>query len=290
MQGKIVLITGGNTGIGKATAIGLGKRGARVVFTARDPGKGEAAAHEIRAETGAEVTSMLLDLGSFASIEAFAADFRERFAELHVLVNNAGLILTERAETAEGFEATLGVNHLGHFLLTELVLDRLRASAPARIVVVSSAAHYRSRGLDFEDLGARRRYGSYRVYADSKLANLYFVSELARRLRGTGVTVNAVHPGVVASDFAADGDTQGLLRWFYRVAKPLLRTPEEGAETTLYVATAPELGEVTGEYFANCRRARPSRVARDDQAARRLWQVSADLVAAARDRHGSRHT
>ena len=289
MQGKTVLVTGGNTGIGKATAIGLGKRGARVVFTARDPAKGEAAAHEIRAETGAEVTPMLLDLASFASVEAFAADFRERFAELHVLVNNAGLILSKRAETTEGFEATLGVNHLGHFLLTELVLDRLQASAPARIVVVSSAAHHRSRGLDFDDLQSRCRYGSYRVYADSKLANLYFVRELARRLQATGVTVNAVHPGVVASDFAADGDTGGPLRWFYQVAKPLLRTPGEGAETTLYVATAPELEGVTGEYFANCRRARPSRVARDDQAARRLWQVSAELVAAARGHHGSQH-
>jgi NAD(P)-dependent dehydrogenase (short-subunit alcohol dehydrogenase family) len=284
MQGKTVLITGGNTGVGKATAIGLGRRGARVVFTARDPGKGEAAARQIRAETGAEVTWMLLDLASFASIEAFGSQFRERFAELHVLVNNAGLILSERSETADGFEATLGVNHLGHCLLTELLLDRLRASAPARIVVLSSDAHRRSRGLDFEDLQSHRRYGAFRVYADSKLANLYFVRELARLLQGTGVTVNAVHPGVVATDFAADGDTRGPLRWFYRVAEPLLRTPSEGAETTLYVATAPELAEVTGEYFANCRRVRPSRVARDDRAARRLWQVSAELVAAARER------
>ena len=137
---------------------------------------------------------------------------------------------------------------------------------------------------------SRRRYRAFRVYADSKLANLYFVRELARLLQGTGVTVNAVHPGVVATDFGADGDTRGPLRWFYRVAKPVLRTPSEGAETTLYVATAPELAEVTGEYFANCRRVRPSRVARDDQAARRLWQVSAELVAAARERHGSRPT
>jgi NAD(P)-dependent dehydrogenase (short-subunit alcohol dehydrogenase family) len=290
MQGKTALITGGNTGVGKFTAIGLVRRGARVVFTARDPGKGEAAARQIRAETGAEVTWMLLDLASFASVEACAAEFRERFAELHVLVNNAGLILSQRTETADGFEATLGVNHLGHFLLTELLLDRLRASAPARIVVLSSDAHRRSRGLDFDDLESRRRYRAFRVYADSKLANLYFVRELARLLQGTGVTVNAVHPGVVATDFAADGDTRGPLRWFYRVAKPLLRTPSEGAETTLYVATASELAEVTGEYFANCRRVRPSRVARDDQAARRLWQVSAELVAAARERHGSRHT
>ncbi len=279
METKIVLVTGGNTGIGRAAAVALAERGARVIITARDPEKGERAAREMRAESQADITWMLLDLASFASIEAFAGEFLERFAGLHVLINNAGLILSQHTLTAEGFEATFGINHLGHFLLTQRLLARIRASAPARIVVVSSDAHRRSFGLDFDHLASPRRYAAYRVYADSKLANLYFVRELARLLQGTGVTVNAVHPGVVATGFAADGDVRGPLAWFYRWSRPLLRTAAEGASTVVFVATAPELDQVTGEYFANCRRVRPSRVARDDQAARRLWELSSELLA-----------
>jgi NAD(P)-dependent dehydrogenase (short-subunit alcohol dehydrogenase family) len=279
MNGKTVLITGGNSGLGKATARELGRRGARVVITARDAGKGEQAERELRRETGADVTWMNLDLASLASVTSFAEEFLRCKPELHVLINNAGVLLSQRQETVDGMEMTWAVNHVGHFLLTELLLPCLRTHAPARIVVVSSQAHYRSWGLSFDDLYSVKNYQAYRVYADTKLANLYFSRELARRLRGSGVMVNAVHPGLVATGFAAEGDARGPLAWFYRYARPFMRTPEQGAQTILYAATAPELEGVSGEYFSNSRRARPSRMARNDVAARKLWALTAELIA-----------
>lgn len=282
MQGRTVLITGGNAGIGKETAVGLAALGANVVITSRDAGRGEAAVEEIRRRGGPQVTAMVLDLASFASIHGFVADFLGRFEQLHVLINNAGLILSERRETEEGFEMTFGVNHLGHFVLTDLLLERLKACAPARIINVSSRAHQRAlTGLDFDDLQSTRGYRGLLVYARSKLANIYFTRELARRLEGTGVTANAVHPGLVSSRFALDGDVKGPIAWFYRVAKPLMRTARDGAETPIWAAHAPELAEVSGRFFGDCHEQRPSRVALDDGAARRLWEESEALVASA---------
>jgi NAD(P)-dependent dehydrogenase (short-subunit alcohol dehydrogenase family) len=221
---------------------------------------------------------MALDLASFASIEEFSAAFTQRCSELHVLVANAGLVLGDRRRTCEGFEMTFGVNHLGHFLLTEALLPLLRAGAPARIVVVASEAHRRRGGLDFDDLQSQRRYDGFAVYCRSKLANIYFTRELARRLSDEGITVNAVHPGVVASGLGRDGDVKGMFGWLIRRAAPFLLSEARGAETSVYVATAPELEGRTGGYFAKCRPIEPSKEALDDASARRLWQVSEQLV------------
>ncbi len=280
MQGKTVLITGANSGIGKETAVALARAGATVVFTSRDPEKGEQAVADIRQRSGADVTLMPLDLASFPSIRALAADFLQRYDALHVLINNAGLILTGRTETEQGFETTFGVNHLGHFLLTQLLLDRIKANAPARIVNVASRAHRFARsGLDFDDLQLTRSYGGMQAYGRSKLANIYFTRELARRLEGSGVTVNALHPGGVATGFARDGDVRAPFSWLFTLAKPFLRSPEKGAQTSIFLASAPELDGVTGKHFADSKEAQPTSIAQDDDAARRLWEASEQLIA-----------
>ncbi len=282
MQGKTVLITGGNSGIGFETALALAADGATVAFTSRDPHRGEHAADEIRRRTSVQPHLMPLDLASFASIRAFAADFLERFDNLHVLINNAGLILSERTETEDGFETTFGVNHLGHFLLTHLLLDRIKASAPARIINVASRAHSFARsGLDFDDLQLTSRYGGMKAYARSKLANIYFNRELARRLQGTGVTVNALHPGSLATGFGRDGDVKGPFGWLFSLGRPFLRSSEKGAQTSIYLASAPEVEGVTGNYFADSKETEPTSIARDDEAARRLWEASEALVSQA---------
>jgi NAD(P)-dependent dehydrogenase (short-subunit alcohol dehydrogenase family) len=279
MQGKTVLITGANSGIGKETAVALARAGATVVFTSRDPQKGEQAAADIRRRSGADVALMPLDLASFPSIRALADDFLQRYDQLHLLINNAGLILTERTETEQGFETTFGVNHLGHFLLTQLLLDRIKASAPARIVNVASAAHRFARsGLDFDDLQLTNSYGGMQAYGRSKLANIYFTRELARRLQGTGVTVNALHPGSVNTGFSHDGDTNSLYSFLWSIAKPFLRSPEKGAQTSIYLASGPELDGITGKYFADSKETEPTSIAQDDEAARRLWTASEQLI------------
>ncbi len=282
-EGKRVLVTGGNTGLGLETAVALAAMGASVTITSRNAERGEAARQQIVERSGAgDVEVMALDLARFASIRAFAADFLDRHDRLDVLVNNAGLILSERTETEDGFETTFGVNHLGPMLLTDLLLDRLRASAPARIVVVASEAHkFALDGLKFDDLQCRGHFFSYRVYGRSKLANIYFTRALARRLEGSGVTVNAVHPGSVATRFARDGDTRFVTALTTFVARPFARTPEAGARTQVWAAAAPELEGVTGEYLVSSRRAngKLSRAARDDEAAERLWRASEELIA-----------
>jgi NAD(P)-dependent dehydrogenase (short-subunit alcohol dehydrogenase family) len=280
ITGRTVLITGGNTGIGKAAAIELARQGARVVITARNEDKGKAALREIAEKSGREADCLHLDLASFESVRSCASKFVELHTELYVLINNAGLILSERAETVEGFEMTVGVNHLGHFLLTSLLKDMLVSSAPARIVTVSSDAHRRAiGGLDFDDLQSMRRYDPLLTYGRTKLMNILFTRELARRLEGTSVTANAVHPGVVATEFALDGDARGFLSLFYSVFKPFLRSPERGADTIVHLATAPELSDVTGAYFVNRRVRPPSGEARDDVAAARLWELSEQWIA-----------
>ncbi len=278
---RIALITGGNSGIGKWTAIGLLRAGYRVMITSRNPERGEQAMAEIRERAGeGEVDCLTLDLASFASIRACAEEVLSRHDRLDLLVNNAGLLLTDRRTTEEGFEMTFGVNHLGHFLLTSLLLPRLRASAPARIVNLASDAHKAARkGLDFDDLQHQARYSGMPVYCESKLANIYFTRELSRRLEGEGVTVNAVHPGVVASGFARDGDAKGVMSWLVSVARPFMISEQKGAATSLYVATSPELEGKSGGYYAKCRPASLSRAAKDDAAAARLWTVSEALIA-----------
>ena len=249
MAGKVVVITGGNTGIGKEAAVGLAGLGARVVITSRNEERGRSAQKEIADRSGSDsVEVMSLDLASFTSIRAFAADVLDRFDHLDVLVNNAGLILRRRAETQDGFEETFGVNHLGHFLLTDLLLERLRAGAPARVVVVSSDAHKGARqGLDFDDLQAEHKYRWAKAYSKSKLANIYFARELSRRLDGTGITVNALHPGFVRSEFGRGGDLGGIYGWGIKyLASPFAISPEKGARTSIYLASSPEVEAVSG--------------------------------------------
>jgi len=282
MAGKIVLITGGNTGIGKEAAVGLASAGARVVITARNEERGRAARKEIVERSGSTIVDVMpLDLARFESIRSFAADLLGRFDRLDVLVNNAGLILRRRTETADGFESTFGINHLGHFLLTDLLLERLRASAPARVVVVSSNAHKGARrGLDFDDLQSARRYRWMDAYNKSKLANIYFARELSRRLDGTSVTANALHPGFVRSEFGRGGDLGPVYGFGIRyIAGPFAISPEKGARTTVYLAASPEVEGVSGGYFYKCKPSAPSAVAQNDDAARRLWDASERLVA-----------
>jgi len=282
MNGKRVVITGGNTGIGKEAAVGVASAGAQVVITARNEERGRAARQEIADRSGSSsVEVMPLDLASFRSIRSFAADFLGRFDQLDVLVNNAGLIHRRRTETEDGFETTFGVNHLGHFLLTDLLLDRLRASAPARVVVVSSDAHKGARqGLDFDDLQSERRYRWGKAYSKSKLANIYFARELARRLDGSGVTANALHPGFVRSEFGRGGDLGPVYGFGIRyVAGPFAISPEKGARTSIYLASSPEVEGATGGYYYRCQAKKPSQQAQDEDAARRLWGASEKLIA-----------
>ena len=282
MTGKHVLITGGNSGIGRETAAELARLGANVAITSRDAARGREAAAEILSRTGRTVDVIGLDLASLASVRSAARAYLGRFDRLDVLINNAGGILSRRSLTPEGFEATFCGNYLGHFLFTSLLIESLRATAPARIVMVSSDAHRFARSLDFSDLQLAGRYGTWRAYSRSKLAVILFTRELARRLQGTGVTANSLHPGIIASGFGQDGDVSGAWGLFVRLTRPLrplLISPAEGARTILFLATSPEVAHVSGEYFVKSRVATPSPAARDDAAARRLWEVSEALVA-----------
>ncbi len=281
MQGNVCLVTGANSGIGLETSRELARRGATVVMCARDRNRGDAAVADIKQSTGNDAVELLeLDLASFGSIRAAVANFLDRHDRLDLLINNAGLVLGDRRTTAEGFESTFGINHLGHFLWTTLLLDVLKDSAPARIINLASDAHRMSRGLDFNDLNyERREYKGFQVYGDSKLANILFTRELARRLEGTGVVVHAVHPGVVATGFGRDGDVKGVLGWLVRVAAPFLLTSAKGARTTIHVATSDAASDSTGLYWAKSRVKQPTAHARNDEAAKKLWECSEALVA-----------
>lgn len=277
MAGKAVLITGGTAGIGKATAIGLAALGARVAITGRDLGRAEAAAVEIRRETGnPDVRAFSADLSSQAEVRRLAAEVLEAYPRLDVLVNNVGGSWASRHVTADGLEHTFAVNHLAAFLLTNLLLDRLKASAPARVVTVSSAAH--STGtIDFDDLQGEQGYSERKAYPQSKLASVLFTYELARRLEGTGVTATVLHPGVVNSGFGAE-DPGLIFKVLVPLMRPFLKTPAQGAATSIYLASSPKVDGVTGTYFANGNRKRSSDRSYDTAAGVRLWQVSADLV------------
>jgi len=280
MQGKVVVVTGGNAGIGKEAAVDLARAGATVVITARDRERGRRALDDVRDRSGNQgVDVMDLDLASFASIRRFADDLLGRVDRLDVLLNNAGLTLSKRSETEDGLETTFGVNHVGHFLLTKLLLDKLEANpGGARVVNVSSHAHKLARtGLDFDDLQTERSYAGFQVYCRSKLANVYFTRELSRRV-GDGVTVNALHPGFVRSEFARGGDTGPLYSLGVRIAAPFAISPEKGARTSVYLASSPEVEDVTGGYFYKRAPASISKHATDDAAARRLWDTSEELV------------
>jgi NAD(P)-dependent dehydrogenase (short-subunit alcohol dehydrogenase family) len=281
MQGKTVVVTGGNSGIGFETAAALASMGARVLLTARNADKGRAAVAAIteRLHGDAGVQLVVFDLADLASVRQGAAEILEQAPRLDVLVNNAGLVLTERAETVDGYEATFAINHLGPFLLTNLLLERLSGSTPARIVNVASTAHGAARkGVPFDDLQSTGRYRGMRVYGESKLANMLFTLELARRFEGRGVTANSLHPGTVRTGYGGDGDARGVLAFGIKIASPFFLSPAKGARTSVYLASSPEVEGVSGEYFVKCKPRKPRRWAQDPDAARRLWQVSEQLV------------
>lgn len=280
MRGKTCLVTGANAGIGRETVAGLAAQGARVLMVCRHRGRAEDAAEGIRRRVpGADLELVLADLSRLSSVRALVGDIESRTDRLDVLVSNAGVFNVRRRETEDGFEATFAVNHLATFALVSGLLDLLRASAPSRVVVVASAAHLRGT-IDFDDLQGERRYRGWKAYAQAKLANVLFAAELARRLPATQVTANSLHPGVVATKLLLRGIVPGWL------ARPWTITPEEGARTPLYVATAPGLEGVTGLYFDDCRPEEPSREARDDAVAARLWAVSEELTYGQKRRTG----
>lgn len=280
MAGKVAVVTGANSGIGAETALALARMGAHVVLACRNRQRAEDTARSIRADTAdASVDVAEVDLADLASVRRCADGLLAPGTAIDIVVANAGGIWSPRRTTAQGFEMTFGVNHLAHMALIGWLLPRLRSGAPSRVVVVASVAHWGAfRGLDFNDLQAERRYRPFNVYARSKLANVLFTRELARRLAGTGVTANAVHPGPVRSGFGMDGDLAGLMGLGNRLIRPFEITPAAGAATSVHVAAAPELVDVSGGYFA---RSRPSRLApwaRSTDAARRLWDESLRLL------------
>ncbi|KAM9786708.1 retinol dehydrogenase 12 isoform X2 [Syngnathus typhle] len=275
LDGKIVLITGANTGIGKETALDLATRGARVVMACRDVEKGERAAASIRAASPeAQVEVRELDLADTSSIRSFAQQFLRDFTQLHVLINNAGVMMCPYTKTIDGFEMHIGVNHLGHFLLTSLLVGLLKRSAPARIVVVSSLAHNFG-WIRFHDLHSQGSYNSGLAYCQSKLANVLFARELARRLKGSNVTVNSLHPGTVNSDLTRHST---LMMIMFSLLSVFLKTPREGAQTSIYCAVAEELHSISGKHFSDCTPAFVAPQGRSEETARRLWDASCEFL------------
>jgi NAD(P)-dependent dehydrogenase (short-subunit alcohol dehydrogenase family) len=272
LEDRTWIVTGANSGIGKATALGLARLGGTVVMACRDPAKGEAAQNEItQATKNPRVSLMILDLASQASIISFAEQFTQDYRRLDALVNNAGVFTAERKTTPDGLEETFAVNYLGGFLLSHLLLDLLVASAPSRIVNVSSTAH-EGATIDFEDLQGERKYRGYRAYGQSKLAQVLFTIEFARRLADTGVTVNACHPGVIKTALGRDAPKA------FQVARMFFKSPAKGAETPVFLAASPSVSTLTGQYFANRRVKPPSKAAQDPYTARRLYEVSLKLA------------
>lgn len=273
---RIALVTGANAGIGRETVRGLARAGMHVVMVCRNRERGEEALADVQQDTGSDqLTLLLADLSSQASLRELADEFLNRFSALHVLINNAAMICPERELTDEGIERQLAVNHLAPFLLTHLLLDTLKQSAPARIINVSSQMHQKT-GMDFSNLQGEKRYHPRTIYAQTKLANVLFTKELARRLQGTGVTVNALHPGTVATGLF--GRFLGLPRWLRFLSDWWGISPEQGAETSLYLATSEEVAHTTGEYFRRCRPYPCNPVANEEAVAARLWDISAKLT------------
>jgi retinol dehydrogenase 14 len=278
MKGKTVLITGATNGIGKAAALDIAKQGANVIIVGRDKTKTEAVVNELRNTSGNKnVEYLLADLSRQASVRKLADDFKAKYSRLDVLINNAGGFFDKRRTTVDGLEYTFAFNHLAYFLLTHLLLDALKASAPARIVNVSSAAEAMGK-LDFSDLQSEKKYSGFPVYSMTKLANVMFTYELAKRLQGTGVTANVLHPGRVNSGFG-DNAQSPFMRFVMSALKRFgAITPEQGADTVVYLATSPEVEGVTGKYFDKRKVKQTNPISYDDDANKRLWNESAKLI------------
>lgn len=274
---KIVVVTGANSGMGLASTVALAKQGAEVIMVCRHEQRGQAALVEAIRQSGSDqIRLMLCDLGKLSSIRDFAQAFKERYSRLDVLLNNAGIVMIKRQETADGFEMDLGVNHLGHFLLTNLLLDTLLASPQGRVVTVASGA-YKAGKIHFDDPFLTRGFNPAKAYAQSKLANILFTKELAARLSGTNVTANCVHPGAVGTQIGVNRDT-GFGKTVLAMLKPFFLTPEQGADTAVYLATAPEMDRVTGQYFYKKKPQKLTAKAESKENAKRLWAWSCEQV------------
>ncbi len=276
MAGKVCVITGASSGIGRATARRLAEMGATVVLVCRNKDRGERALEEVKGRSGSESVELLLaDFASFDSVRTLAEEFKATHDRLHVLVNNAGVVRLRHTQTADGLETTFQVNYLSHFLLTNLLLDLLKKSAPSRVVNVSSAAHFGGH-IRLDNLGLERGYGVWKAYSQSKLAQVLFTHALARRLEGTGVTVNCLHPGAVATNMW--GSPLGPLSFLGKASRLVLISTEKGAATPVYLASSPEVEGVTGKYFNRGHVRSSSDESNDEELEERLWTASAALA------------
>ena len=276
MKDKVVMITGANSGIGKAASLSLAKMGATLVMVARNKERGEVARSEVVKESQNNSIDLLLaDLSSLESVRQLATEFQKRYSKLHVLINNAGIFNQRRSVTADGYENTFGTNYLAPFLLANLQLDLLKASAPSRIINVSSVGHYNGH-INFDDLNLEKEYGGWKAYGQSKLALVLFTHELAKKLHGTGVTVNSVHPGTVATNIWSR--PLGPLGFIMALPKLFMTSPEQGAETIVYLASSPEARDLNGEYLEKRKVKKSSDESYDEEIAQRLWDVSAKLT------------
>lgn len=272
--GKLALVTGANSGMGMATVEALSDAGAKVVMLCRSEVRGREALEKLTAGKDREIQLMLCDLGDYESIRSFAAEFKKKFGKLDILVNNAGFISLDRQETREGVERQFGINHLGHFLLTTELMELMGEGA--RIVVVASGAHKAGK-IHFDDINLTRGYNVVKAYGQSKLANVLFTRELARRLRDRGITVNCCHPGAVATNMGVNRET-GFGKTITGLLRPFFQTPAEGARTAVFLATDESVKEITGEYFYKCKIAKSSKRSHDMEAAARLWELSERMV------------
>ncbi len=278
LTGKTILITGATNGIGKVAALELAKQGPTIVLVGRNPAKVEETVREIKEKSSnPQVDGLVADLFSMAEVRRLANEFRKKYPHLHVLINNAGAIFADRQHTVDGYERTFALNHLAYFLLTNLLLDMLKADAPARIINVSSGAHLGA-SLDFDDLQNEQHYGAggFTAYGQSKLDNLLFTYELARRLAGTGVTVNAMHPGTVATGFGENNS--GGMHLAMQVLHLFSLTPQQGADTIVYLASSPEVEGISGKYWEKRKAIQSSPASYDEATQKRLWEVSAQMT------------
>ncbi|XP_076577542.1 retinol dehydrogenase 12, like isoform X2 [Chaetodon auriga] len=276
LEGKTVVITGANTGIGKETAIDLAKRGAKVIMACRDMDRAQAAMKEVVESSGSQqVTCMRLDLADSKSIREFAEAINKGEPQLNILINNAGVMVCPYGKTADGFEMQIGVNHLGHFLLTHLLIDLIKRSAPARIITVSSMAHSFG-SINLEDINSEKSYNKSGAYSQSKLANVLFNRLLAKKLEGTGVTTYSLHPGVIQTDLWRH--LSGPQRFVMKMVSPFTKSPVQGAQTTIYCAVEPSLEKESGGYYSDCAPASCSAAAKDDDMAQKLWELSCQLL------------
>lgn len=276
LDGKTVVITGANTGIGKETAIDLAKRGARIIMACRDMEKAQAALKEVIEKSGNEnVACMKLDLSDSKSIREFAEAINKDEPKLNILINNAGVMVCPYGKTADGFEMQIGVNHFGHFLLTYLLLDLIKRSAPARIITVSSMAHSWG-SIKLEDINSEQSYDKSKAYSQSKLANVLFTRSLAKRLEGTGVTTYSLHPGVVQTDLWRH--LNGPQQAFMKVVSPFTKNSVQGAQTSIYCAVEPSLETESGGYYSDCAPAKCSSAGKNDELAQKLWELSCQLL------------